>query len=282
MERVSFLVEATGARLPCLLNPETLAVRRVAGVRPRRSAAGALTGAELTDDPLLHTGGGRTEIDLDLLFDVTLGGGSVATEDVRDLTRPFWNLAENAGSRAPQVRFVWGKTWNIPGVVVSVADTVVLRASIVIGAASRSFRFLVRLVERMPVLTVPAWSGHRTAPIDERDMVEFLLRAGHSPRVRAETLDVGGPDVVTYGELIDRIRELMLLGRPIISLRRLTVTPIASRVAAVIAYCCVSSTFSNGFKPFRSVIANSKPCSSATATKRIEGSNLITLLQNCR
>lgn len=122
MERVSFLVEATGARLPCLLNPETLAVRRVAGVRPRRSAAGALTGAELTDDPLLHTGGGRTEIDLDLLFDVTLGGGSVATEDVRDLTRPFWNLAENAGSRGPQVRFVWGKTWNIPGVVVSVAE----------------------------------------------------------------------------------------------------------------------------------------------------------------
>jgi len=122
VERVSFLVEATGARLPCLLNPETLAVRRVAGVRPRRTAAGALTGVELSDDPLLHTGGGRTEIDLDLLFDVALGGGTVVADDVRDLTRPFWNLAENPAGAGTQVRFVWGKTWNIPGVVVSVAE----------------------------------------------------------------------------------------------------------------------------------------------------------------
>lgn len=122
MERVSFLVESTGVRLPCLLNPETVAVRRVAGVRPRRSAAGALAGAALGDDPLLLTGGGRTELDLDLLFDVTLAGGSVAADDVRDLTRPFWNLAESGGDGGAQVRFVWGKTWNIPGVVVSVAE----------------------------------------------------------------------------------------------------------------------------------------------------------------
>ena len=121
MERVSFLVEATGARLSCLLNPETLAVRRAAGVRPRRSASGALAGAELTDDPLLHTGGGRTEIDLDLLFDVSLAGSNVVADDVRDLTRPFWNLAENAGG-GTQVRFVWGKAWNIPGVIVFVAE----------------------------------------------------------------------------------------------------------------------------------------------------------------
>jgi uncharacterized protein YbjT (DUF2867 family) len=94
---------------------------------------------------------------------------------------------------------------------------------------------LVRLVERLPVLAVPAWNRHRTAPIDERDMVELLARAGASPLVRAETLDVGGPDVVSYGELIDRIREHMLLGRPTVSLRRLTVTPIASRVAAAVA-----------------------------------------------
>ena len=44
----------------------------------------------------------------------------------------------------------------------AVPDTVALRASIVIGARSRSFRFLVRLVERMPVLALPAWRTHRT------------------------------------------------------------------------------------------------------------------------
>lgn len=117
----------------------------------------------------------------------------------------------------------------------AVPDSVAFRASIVIGARSRSFRFLVRLVERLPVLAVPAWRTNRTAPIDERDIIELLARAAVNDAVAGETLDVGGPDVVSYGGLIDRIADLMLLGRPAVRFDRLTVTPIASRVAAVIA-----------------------------------------------
>lgn len=117
----------------------------------------------------------------------------------------------------------------------AVPDSVALRASVVIGARSRSFRLLVRLVERLPVLAVPAWRTHRTAPIDERDVVELLTAAAGNDQVRGATLDVGGPDVVSYGELIDRIADLMLVRRPALRFRRLTVTPIASRVAAVIA-----------------------------------------------
>ncbi|HZU40664.1 MAG TPA: NAD(P)H-binding protein [Solirubrobacteraceae bacterium] len=117
----------------------------------------------------------------------------------------------------------------------AVPCTVVLRASIVIGAGSRSFRFLVRLVERMPVLAVPAWHSYRTSPVDERDVVEILARAAGADALCGQTLDVGGRETVSYGELIDRIRDLMLLRRPTISFRRLTLTPIASRVAAVVA-----------------------------------------------
>jgi uncharacterized protein YbjT (DUF2867 family) len=117
----------------------------------------------------------------------------------------------------------------------AVADSVALRASIVIGARSRSFRFLVRLVERLPVLAVPAWHRNRTQPIDERDVLEFLVRAATSDAVGGHSLDIAGPDLVTYGELIDRIRDLMLLDRPTISFKRLKVTPIASRIAAAIA-----------------------------------------------
>jgi uncharacterized protein YbjT (DUF2867 family) len=109
------------------------------------------------------------------------------------------------------------------------------RASIVIGAGSRSFRFLVRLVERLPVLAVPAWRTRRTVPIDERDVVELLARAATSAEICGRSLDAGGPETVTYGELIDRIREHMLVGRATIGFKRLTVTPIASRIAAVIA-----------------------------------------------
>jgi uncharacterized protein YbjT (DUF2867 family) len=113
--------------------------------------------------------------------------------------------------------------------------SVALRASIVIGAWSRPFRFLVRLVERMPVLAVPAWRTHRTSPIDERDMIELLARAATNAELSGQSFDVGGPEVVTYGELIERIRDLLLLGRPTIGFKRLVATPIASRIAAVIA-----------------------------------------------
>jgi uncharacterized protein YbjT (DUF2867 family) len=117
----------------------------------------------------------------------------------------------------------------------AVPDSVALRASIVIGARSRSFRFLVRLVERLPILAYPAWQSNRTAPIDERDIIAMLVGAATSDRVGGRHLDVGGPDLVSYGELIERIADHMLLDRPALRFKRLSATPIASRVAAVIA-----------------------------------------------
>ena len=53
MERVTFVVESTGERLGCLLNPESLQVSRNAGVRRRRTATGLLAGAGISDDPVL-------------------------------------------------------------------------------------------------------------------------------------------------------------------------------------------------------------------------------------
>src|SRR5437868_7099230 len=112
---------------------------------------------------------------------------------------------------------------------------VALRASIVIGARSRSFRFLVRLVERVPVMALPAWRDHRTQPIDARDVLAFLEAAATTDHARGGlSLDIGGPDVVTYGELVARIRDAMVLGRPALRLR-FNLTPVASRVAAAIA-----------------------------------------------
>jgi hypothetical protein len=148
MERAAFLIEESqqrpgGARLSCLLNPNTLVFRRVAGLRPRRSLAGAVTQDGLRDDPLIQTGGGYTELRLDLLFDVNLPGtwlGNLSTSpgadgtgadnerDVRDLTRPLWELSENqrrpgATAGPPRVLFVWGKkVWDFPAVVAAVAE----------------------------------------------------------------------------------------------------------------------------------------------------------------
>ena len=127
MERVAFLIEDTGEYLGCLLNPESVVMTRSAGVEVRRSSGGRLTGAGMADDPLLFTGGGRTELRLDLLFDTDLALTERSVSDVRQLTRPIWRLAENSAEvehqrRPPWVRFVWGRAWNIPGVVTEVAE----------------------------------------------------------------------------------------------------------------------------------------------------------------
>lgn len=117
----------------------------------------------------------------------------------------------------------------------AVPDSVALRASIVIGARSRSFRFLVRLVERMPVMLIPAWGQHRTAPVDERDVLSCLIAAASAPDVGGRSLDLAGPDTVSYLELIERIRDHMLLSRPALRLPGPALTPIASRISAMIA-----------------------------------------------
>jgi uncharacterized protein YbjT (DUF2867 family) len=113
-------------------------------------------------------------------------------------------------------------------------EAVALRASIVVGASSRSFRFLVRLVERMSVLALPAWREHRTRPIDVRDVRAYLVAAATTPHAGSLSLDIAGPDVLTYGEMISRIADLMLVRRPALRFGR-DATPIVAPIAAAIS-----------------------------------------------
>ena len=114
-------------------------------------------------------------------------------------------------------------------------QSIALRASIVIGARSRSFRFLVRLIERLPVLALPAWRGNRTMPIDGRDVLEFLARAATAPAdLGGRSWDIAGPEVVTYEQLLRRIADAMLVDRPRVGLG-VTMTAVASVVAAAVA-----------------------------------------------
>ncbi|HTR89889.1 MAG TPA: NAD(P)H-binding protein [Solirubrobacteraceae bacterium] len=116
----------------------------------------------------------------------------------------------------------------------AIADTVVLRASIVIGARSRSFRFLVRLIERMPIIALPPWRRCRTRPLDGRDLAEMLRGAGMLAQAAGRSLDLGGPEIVSYGEMIERIAALMLVSRPTVGLA-VNATSAVARVAAAIA-----------------------------------------------
>ncbi|HEV2813801.1 MAG TPA: NAD(P)H-binding protein [Solirubrobacteraceae bacterium] len=116
----------------------------------------------------------------------------------------------------------------------AIPSSVALRASVVIGARSRSFRFLVRLVERMPFIPLPPWSESRTRPVDGRDVLAFLVNAATVEEAAGRSLDIAGPDTLTWGEMIERIRDLMIVGRPGFRLP-ISLTSVASRVGAAIA-----------------------------------------------
>jgi uncharacterized protein YbjT (DUF2867 family) len=115
----------------------------------------------------------------------------------------------------------------------AVPQSTALRASIVIGAGSSSFRILVRLVERLRFLPLPRWRSNRTQPVDERDVIAFLARTPRVPEAAGRSLDVGGPDVMTYGRMIERIAEAMGVGRLPLGLG-LSLTPPASAVVSAV------------------------------------------------
>jgi uncharacterized protein YbjT (DUF2867 family) len=153
---------------------------------------------------------------------------------------PRWGEQEDptgassrAGGRARASRHLTSRKEVERILLEAVPDSIALRASIVIGAHSRSFRLLVHLVERMPVLTLPAWERFRTQPIDARDVTEMLAAAAGAP-LGGRSLEVGGPDVLSYGQMIKGIAELMLVNRPSLRLR-VSLTGITARVAAAVA-----------------------------------------------
>ncbi len=108
-----------------------------------------------------------------------------------------------------------------------------LRASILIGARSASFRILVRLVERLRLLPLPAWRANVTQPIAERDAIEFLARTAAIPATAGRSLDIAGPDVVSYGEMIEQIADQMGVGRTPIGFGVSLTSPASAVVAAV-------------------------------------------------
>lgn len=116
----------------------------------------------------------------------------------------------------------------------AVPSSIAFRASLVISAGSRSFLFLVRLIERMPVLPFPAWTRNRSMPIDGRDVTQFLVNAATADDDAAGSYDAAGPELMTHGHMMERIADAMLVDRPQVRLG-FSLTPVAAPVAAAVA-----------------------------------------------
>jgi uncharacterized protein YbjT (DUF2867 family) len=120
------------------------------------------------------------------------------------------------------------------------ASTTELRAPTIMGAGGAPFEMLRYLAERLPVMICPRWIETRAQPIDIHDMVEYLLGCLREPATAGLSLDVGGPDILNYREMMQIYCKVRGLKRVIITVPVLTprlstywinmVTPVPSGV----------------------------------------------------
>lgn len=83
------------------------------------------------------------------------------------------------------------------------------RAAAVIGAGSESFRTIYYLVKRLPMMVTPRWTENRTQPIAIRDVLEYLFQAVEVEESAGRTIEIGGPDVTTYGGMMDAMADAL-------------------------------------------------------------------------
>lgn len=116
-----------------------------------------------------------------------------------------------------------------------------LRAAVVIGRGSAGFETIVALVDRLPVMVAPRWVSMPTQPIALEDVVGYLAGVAGHPGTVGETFDIGGPEILTYREMIERIarlrnRRCRIVEVPVLSPRLSSywlhlVTPVRASVA---------------------------------------------------
>lgn len=99
--------------------------------------------------------------------------------------------------------------------------TSVLQAAVVVGAGSASFEMLRHLTEHLPAMVTPKWLNNRIQPIAIADVLDHLVFAATLPADQNRTFDIGGPQVLTYREMIERYAALAGLSR-----RRIITVPV--------------------------------------------------------
>ena len=107
--------------------------------------------------------------------------------------------------------------------------TAVLQAAVIVGSGSASFEMLRHLTHRLPAMLTPKWLDNRIQPISVRDVLHYLAAATELPPEVNRTFDVGGPDVLTYREMIVRFARIQGLRRRLI----VTVPVLTPRLASL-------------------------------------------------
>ncbi|MGZ8647377.1 MAG: NAD(P)H-binding protein [Solirubrobacteraceae bacterium] len=235
------------ALLPELGGHEVVAVSRtprdddgnvrwaVADVADRQAVAAALDGADAAYY-LVHSLGSRDFAARDLA-----GARTVREEAERAGLRQIvylGGLGDDEGDLSEHLRSRRDTAEALQGGAVPVTT---LRAAMVVGAGSAAFETILALVDRLPAMVMPRWVSTETQPIALTDIVRYLAGVLGRAEALGRAYDAGGPEVMTYREMIERIAALrgkhpLLVEVPVLTPRLSSywlhlVTPVKAGVA---------------------------------------------------
>ena len=140
-----------------------------------------------------------------------------------------------------------------------------LRAGIIIGSGSASFEMLRHLTHRLPIMTTPKWVSNKTHPIAIRDVLYYLKAAGNVAKPVKAIFDIGGPEVLTYADMMQKFAKLSgLRSRKIIKIPVLTpnlsslwiglVTPVPTALARPLVGSLISEVVADPAKSIDELI----------------------------
>jgi uncharacterized protein YbjT (DUF2867 family) len=101
-------------------------------------------------------------------------------------------------------------------------DLTTLRAAIIVGEGSASFRMVRQLVERLPVMIAPRWLYTECQPIAISDVITYLVGVLDRPETAGQTYQIGGPEILTYHEMLTRTADILGKRRYIVPVPVLT------------------------------------------------------------
>ena len=151
----------------------------------------------------------------------------------------------------------------------SLASTAVpvmeIRAGIIIGSGSASFEMLRHLTHRLPIMTTPKWVLNRTQPIAIRDVLWYLVQAGSLTSPISGVFDIGGPEILTYEEMMQTFAKISgLRKRWIVKIPVLTpalsslwiglVTPVPTSIAKPLVNSLISEVVADPHHSIDSII----------------------------
>jgi len=101
-------------------------------------------------------------------------------------------------------------------------QSTVLRAGIIVGSGSASFEIIRDIVEKLPIMITPKWVLTKSQPISIRDIVSYLSKVLFNEKCMGKCYDIGGPEILTYKEMLLQYAEVRGLNRRIITLPIMT------------------------------------------------------------